>query len=750
MNVASTLQMRSTTQTGVSPLYRSALRQEVTAGWSGLCSAAAVILIASCAIPIRAQSTWHLEAWSHRAIVEIHDVLDGSIDTAGVKVLCNGQSQPDGRDIRVLDATGKPVPFQLGFHHPARYTLISFRAAQAATGQQYFVYFGNANAKPDAIQVRTPTVPGAGPPQSDWIPRAGLTFSTWKRPPGENPKTEKELAQLLATSPQAYGGRYQQRISDGHNPFGPSDYYLSVYRGWILIPESGTYKFCTASNEASFSFLDGKKLVHWPGRHTSERGARGEKNETVELTAGLHYLEYYHEEVMLKQVAFLGWSPPGAPAGHFSAIPESVYTKPHSAAVAVYETRQGQQPRFEPDLIDSIWPGDRHEGQYTRVAFRLSNASAFSQSARFQWQFGDGQSATGTEVEHVYLSLGDYNVTLVANDKGTEQRASWPLEIYEIQHVTGDIKQGRPPEYARIASQSDPATLDPASLKELVHLYAESDRPQDAIRVGQVFVDRFAAAHPEWTPRVQRLMALASLKTGAAGVDQAIANFQASLTDATPAAEKVDSFAQLIALLGIEKQQPQQVPALLKQVEQTTRNSRTTAEVKAAYRRAINAAGDVALWNNQAQQARNYYRRVEAMRGQFIPSQVKAARVGAFPQAIRSYLAEANYGAALQVVDEWEDKFATDKVKGQTFFWRGAILSARQQYRDASRYLERSVTLAVGAAFETEARWRLAQSLQQLGREKESRVELARLVATGLTDTFTEQARQRLKEVSRK
>ena len=746
MNVARALQTGSKTRTGALLHYLSALRHRITLGRSVLGWVAVLTLITCCAEQTRAQSPWHLPAWSHRAIVEIHDVVDGPIDTAGVKVLCHGLSQPNGHDIRVLDATGQPVPFQLTFHHPARYTLISFRATQATAGQRYFVYFGNANAKPDNTEVRVSTTPGSGPPQASWIPKSGMTFSTWKRPPGENPKTEKELTQLLASSPHSYGGRYQQRISDGHNPFGPSDYYLSVYRGWILIPEAGTYKFCTASNEASFSFLDGKKLVHWPGRHTSERGARGEKNETVELTAGLHYLEYYHEEVMLKQVAFLGWSPPGAPAGHFSAIPESVYTRPHPASVVAYENRQGREPRFEPDFIDSIWPSDRHKGQYTRVAFRLSNSSPFPPTTRFQWQFGDGHSVAGTEAEHVYLSLGSYTVTLVASDAGKEQRVSWPLEIYDIQHVTGDIKQGRPPEYAKIATHYDPLKLDPASLKELVHLFSDSDRPEDAIRVGRVFVDRFADAHPEWTPRVQRLIALAALKTGSAGVDQAIANFQASITDATPAAEKVDSFAQLISLLGIEKQQPQQIPALLKQVEQTTRNSRTTDEVKAAYRRAINAAGDVALWNNQSQQARNYYRRVEAMRGQFIPSQVRAARVGAFPQAIRSYLTESNYGAALQVVDEWEDKFATEKVKGQTFFWRGAILSARQQYREASRYLERAVALAVGAAFETEARWRLAVALQHLGRTKESRVELARLVATGLNDSFTEQARQRLQE----
>ena len=699
--------------------------------------------------PATAQAPWHLESWSSRAVVQIRESAGDALDTAAVKVLCQGQSRPDGGDLRVLDTSGKPVPFQLTFHHPSRYTLISFRAPQAVPGQQYFVYFGNPDATPDASQVRAPAPPGAGPPQGDWIPRAGLTFTTRKRPTGENPKTVQELSELLTASPHSYGARYQRRVSDGHNPFGPSDHYLSIYRGWIQIPKAGTYKFCTASNEASFSFLDGKKLVHWPGRHTSERGARGEKNETIELSAGLHYLEYYHEEVMLKQVAFLGWSPPGAPAGHFSAIPESIYVAPHPAAVARYENRQGVVPRFEPDFVDSIWPNDRHQGQYTRVAFRIPESSPLPATTSFRWDFGDGHSAVGNEAVHVYLSLGTYTVTLIANDAGKEQRVSWPLEIFEIQHVTGEIKQGRPPEYAQIASEYDPAKLDAASLRELVHLFGESDRAQDALRIGQIFIDRFGAEHPEWAPRVRRMMALASLKTGTAGIDQAIANFQASITDATPAREKVDSLAQLILLLGIERKQTQQVPALLKQVEQTTRNSKVTDEVKAAYRRAINAAGDVALWNDQPQQARDFYRRVEAIRGQFIPSQVRAARVGAFPQAIRSFLAESNYGAALQIVDEWEDKFATEKVKGQTFFWRGAILSARKQYRDASRFLGRAVVLAVGAGFETEARWRLADSLHHLGHQKESRVELARLIATGLNDSFTQMARERLKEVPR-
>lgn len=690
-----------------------------------------------------AAENWHLADWSSRAAVEIAEPVAG-VDTAAVKVLCQGRAKLDGSDFRVLDQAGQPVPFQLTFHDASRYALISFRAENAQAGQRFHVYYGNEGAERAAEQVVVDEKPGSGPPQGSWTPHAGLSFVTIQRPEAENPETVAQLAELIAGSNEKYGGRYQRRVADGHNPFGPSDYYISVYRGWVNIPKAGMYKVCTASNEASFSFLDGKELIHWPGRHTSERGLRGEKNAEVELTAGLHYLEYYHEEVMLKQVAFLGWSPPGSPAGHFSAIPESVYTVPHSARVVRYESQEGALAHFEPDILDSIWPADRHAGQYTRVRFSVGDPKVFPEATTYRWLFGDGESATGAEREHVYLSLGRYDVTLTAEHPAGTTSVSWPLEIYELQHVTDDIKQGRPPEYAEIAATYDPTKLDAMNLNELAHLYSEADRPKDALRVGQVFVDRFSTSHPEMLPRVRRLMALCALETGDEGVDAAIANFRASITEATPSVEKIDSLAQLILLLGIERKQPDKTMDLLAQVEETTKNSVVDDDVRAAYRRAINAAGDVLLWNGNRADARGFYKRVEVIRGKFIPEQVRSARVGAYPRAIREYLAAGDYGAALDVVDQWEDQFATEKVKGHTFFWRGTILAERHQYRDAARYLARSIGLATGAGFETEARWRLAESLEKLEKRKEAEAELAKLVATGLNDDFVELARQKL------
>ena len=55
--------------------------------------------------------------------------------------------------------------------------------------------------------------------------------------------------------------------------------------------------------------------------------------------------------------------------------------------------------------------------------------------------------------------------------------------------------------------------------------------------------------------------------------------------------------------------------------------------------------------------------------------------------------------------------FPTDKPNGQTFYWRGKVLALRgQPARTRRATSDRAVRLAVGAGFETEARWLLAEA----------------------------------------
>jgi tetratricopeptide (TPR) repeat protein len=549
------------------------------------------------------------------------------------------------------------------------------------------------------------------------------------------------MRKLIADSRALYGARYQRQVAEGYNLFGPSDYYISCYRGWVNVPKAGKYQFCTVSNEASFSFIDGKELIHWPGRHTVDRGIRGEVNALHDLTAGLHYVEYYHEEVTLEQMAYLGWRPSADP-GAFSPIPASFFTAAHEGSVKAYESPKGPLLAFEPTITDSVWLEERSEGQYTRATFTAP--SGMPAGTTFAWEFGDGQKATGAKADHVYLILGTFDVKLTATTGTTKQTATYPLRVFEIEHVTDRYREGRPKDYAAKVKSYDRAALSAEAMRELAHLFAESEAPADAVAVGRDYLKRFAKEPAIQRARIQRLIADCTIRQGEGKLDEAIRDYRASLVKEVPTAEKLAVLARLVRLVGVERGEVKTALSLLAEAEKLYKAG-TDADGRASFRKAVRAAGDVYLWKGQKTKARDQYARSERLYPRVIPPQVRAAKIGAYPDQLRSYTAAGNYGAALDLVEQWDDLFPTDKLNGQSVFWRGKVLAMRGQPTEARRQLARAVVLATGSSVETEARWLLATVLEQLGKRDEAKRELAKLIATGLRDDFTKKAAAKLK-----
>ena len=392
-----------------------------------------------------------------------------------------------------------------------------------------------------------------------------------------------------------------------------------------------------------------------------------------------------------------------------------------------------------------MWPAERAEAQYTRVLFEV--APGMPAGATYAWDFGDGVTATGAKAEHLFLTLGSPVVTLTATSGGEKFVVKQPVSIFGIEHVTDLFKEGRPKDYLKMVKGYDRAKLTVHALRELAYLHSEAEDLAGAVEVGREYVKRFEKTSDALNlARVRRLLADCAIQLGEGGLDEAIKNYQAALVKEVPTTERLEVIGRLIRLVGVERNQPDKALAIYAEADKLVKAEGVDDDGRRALRKAVQAAGDVRLWQGKRAEAQKLYARSEALLTTSIPNQVRIARIGAYPNSLREYLAAGNYGAAIDLVDQWEDLFATDKLNGQSFFWRGKALALRGQPREAVRHLDLAVRLTTGASFETEARWLLAEALETLGKKEEARKHLAKLISLGLRDEFVTKAIEKLKK----
>lgn len=683
---------------------------------------------------------WHLPAWSHRAVIEVAGGADSAQgDAAGTRIFTCGNLKKDGSDLRLLDEKGAPVPFQLWFAVPDRYAQIAFRWTPAP-GRRFYAYWGNATAKADPAMIPPDYRPGSGPPRGyPWLPRQGLIMVTMERPEGTNPTNEAEMARMIAGSPRLHGARFQRRISDCLNPFGPSDNYLTVYRGWITLPRKGRYFFCTASNEGSFSFLDGRPLVHWPGRHTEERGQYGEKNAMVELEAGQHYIEYYHEEVALQQLAFLGWKPEGQ--RYFTGIPESVYPALIGTQIIRHESNaEGALPVFEPALVDSYWPPERVAEQYTRFRFLPVGESAGDR--KIAWSFGDGLAGEGATGEHVYLKRGNFPVK--ASAAGGRASFIWPLDVYTIEHDQSGPPAAIAATYAGLVCATSVAQLDTASQFEAAALGLDAGRHADAFRIASALIDRAPPLEPDARLAAWLIAAAAAMALDNTSVSNALACAEPDWYRGTNSLLRLRALRARLELTERVEGLAALAPAMVTNAENIVRASDKNYNIIQAYRNILLVAGDMMVTDPATKSvALEYFQRAE-LHGKTIPAQVRAARIGSYPETIKANLARNNFAGARDVVRRWEDDFPTERAWGHSAYWAGRIEYSAGKWQESARLLARALRLAAGGDFETAARALRAEALEKLGRDAEARQEWETLAASGINDELVRKAREKV------
>lgn len=84
-------------------------------------------------------------------------------------------------------------------------------------------------------------------------------------------------------------------LADSGVAAGQADNYVSVLKGTLKIPTTGTYQFAVDGDDAVELLIDGQLVVGWYGGHGT--GNFAEHAGSVHLTAGDHDIEFRHEEV---------------------------------------------------------------------------------------------------------------------------------------------------------------------------------------------------------------------------------------------------------------------------------------------------------------------------------------------------------------------------------------------------------------------------------------------------------------------
>ncbi len=157
--------------------------------------------------------------------------------------------------------------------------------------------------------------------------------------------------------------------------------FVIRYDGYLYVPETGAYALRLRAQHGSRLTISGEEIINTRFPHTQEY------LELVALEAGYHPFRFettYNADNLWERWNFndLTWAPPGT--DKFRPIPDSL----------LFSNINLMEPAFR------ATPNTVYDGG--TVQFEATTVSPDGEPLHFEWDFGDGNTATGRSVSHTY------------------------------------------------------------------------------------------------------------------------------------------------------------------------------------------------------------------------------------------------------------------------------------------------------------------------------------------------------------
>jgi tetratricopeptide (TPR) repeat protein len=720
------------------------------------------------------QPWWNAD-WPWRVRVRLNR-HPGASATGSVHLY--GHAARDGHDLRLVDATGRPVNFRVLDHDPAYLTTIQMQVPDGAEFTAW-LYFGNPSAPAIDTASANPDSPG-------WQGRDGVLVRTWRKVRPGHPKTLEELRAMIQAAGRPEGVSQEPEMSLGSNPFGESDQYVTAMEGYLRVPREAEYGFRAFADDGCWVLVDGKEVLSWPGPR--EAAADGEtwrqvprRDFTLTLSAGLHRIEFYHEEGEGLQIATLAWKPPWA--WTVGGKPYLVDGKEYFGFRSIAPSEWGWQRivRFEEfqahgrPLVaapaawveHTFWVPDTEQpsvaGRLARqlafVSLQDLGRSAAGRIVKTEWTTDDGvvrrQEGEPRRLHHIFFSNGLRRATVTVTDEaGNTATESCPLRLWQINVARTargrfDKDLGQQSLYLDLLQKSPPYPIEKMTHDDLagyaVFWYVFDKDHETSKALARLYREK--PDHPRM-PQLAVIGAEAATR-GGFDADLALAMLDLASQNAPDEKTRLDYTFRRAYVLAWGKADYPAALAIYDRLFDEHGKSESAAD-RAVARRALIARGDVLLLQAEYDEADAAYRKAEDLDPRPMTRAEKMTKIGGYPYAVEDYLARDLHKLALETIDRWEDLMPRAKLEGLTFFLRGKVMVLARPSVAAARCLDLAARVSPQALHVPEAVWLRANCLMDLGRYEEALAGFVRVRDEFTTSDYYKRAADKVRECKAK
>ena len=532
-------------------------------------------------------------------------------------VYTGGAHLPDDNDLRVATANDKLLATKVLMTGPGDRVRIAFPAVKGVS--QYYAYFGNP--KPTAVK-----------PEMADIPRTAGLLMEMRELATDAVANFADIEKAWTASTSVIGKTLIPHASLGVNPFGAQQRTISRFEGTFPVGFDGDYFFALSADDRAAVYIDGKPVIF---AATAVGDVRN--NASVSLKAGKRSLVIYH--VNLSGDGRFATAFRRAETQRWQALAADVLGKPLRGKVgALEQLRKTLVCDFAIAYQGECFFADGYSHRYQFTA----HPPAVNASVTYEWDFGNGQTATGSSATQVYLIDGEYPVRLVTRVGNNSDTRTQRISVSRDWEWTDRPTEEPLDRHALVVAGYRADRLPPAWLPRAALLFVRAGKLEQALAAAAA-----GAANREPPDPERALATLTEVSTAAVAagrVADAVKLWQMTPADSTlqPRAAKA------LAMLQLWRQGD-----AAGAVKTLTAHPLTDPESKRAYGQALVLSGNLAEGRKL----------LESLPLGADPAR-RVAISGASARTVEFYITTKDADAGDAAWDLWQQRYPADFLQG--------------------------------------------------------------------------------------